>query len=174
MQSGHHPCAIAAVAVGILMELGFTNQLTALHAPAVLQQLQLCLWSGAHSIEKQLLRLQPFAVSGAGSGHRHDQAGATPALANVLSCLLCPQRPSDYAAMADPLIRCHKSDRALCLELAGNLTMQRLLVGSSLLFEQASPTRSGRVVILPAPLSLAESLTNGLFTGCNEELSPRG
>jgi hypothetical protein len=76
--------------------------------------------------------------------------------------------------MADPLIRCHKSDRALCLELAGNLTMQRLLVGSSLLFEQASPTRSGRVVILPAPLSLAESLTNGLFTGCNEELSPRG
>ena len=30
--------------------------------------------------------------------------------------------------MADLLIRCHKWDRALSLELAGNLTMQRLLV----------------------------------------------
>jgi hypothetical protein len=30
--------------------------------------------------------------------------------------------------MADLLIRCHKRDRALSLELAGNLAMQRLLV----------------------------------------------
>jgi hypothetical protein len=34
--------------------------------------------------------------------------------------------------MADLLIRCHKRDHALSLELAGNLAMQRLLVGSPL------------------------------------------
>lgn len=31
--------------------------------------------------------------------------------------------------MADLLIRCHKRDRALSLEMAGNLVMQRLLAG---------------------------------------------
>lgn len=31
--------------------------------------------------------------------------------------------------MADLLIRCHERDHALSLELAGNLAMERLLVG---------------------------------------------
>jgi hypothetical protein len=127
-QAGHHPCAIAAVAVGILVELGVTDPVPALNAPAVPHQLQQCLWGGAHAGEKQVLRLKRLAFSGAGSGHLHNPAGANPALADVLRCLLCPQRPGDVAAMADLLIRCHKWDRALSLELAGNLTMQRLLV----------------------------------------------
>jgi hypothetical protein len=46
----------------------------------------------------------------------------------VLRCLLCPQRPGDVAAITDLLIRCHKRDRAPSLELAADLTMQRLLV----------------------------------------------
>ena len=127
-QRGHHPSAIAAVAVGVLVELGVTDPVPALNAPAVAHQLQQGLWGGAQAGEKQVLRLKRSAVSGAGSGHLHDPAGANPALADVLRCLLCPQRPGDVAAMSDLLIPCHKMDRAPALELAADLTMQRLLV----------------------------------------------
>ena len=122
-QRGHHPSAIAAVAVGVLVELGVTDPVPALNAPAVPHQLQQCLWGGAHAGEKQVLRLKRLAVSGAGSGHLHNPAGANPALADVLRCLLCPQRPGDVATMADLLIHCHKRDRELSLELAADLAM---------------------------------------------------
>ena len=127
-QRGHHPSAIAAVAVGVLVELGVTDPVPALNAPWVPHQLQQSFWGGAKAGEKQVLRLKRLAVSGAGSGHLQNPAGANPALADVLRCLLCPQRPGDVAAMADLLIRCHIRYRGLSLELAADLTMQRLLV----------------------------------------------
>ncbi|MCX5954677.1 MAG: hypothetical protein NTZ40_14575 [Cyanobacteria bacterium] len=43
--------------------------------------------------------------------------------------------------MADLVIGCHEGDLAFPLELTADLTVQRLLVGSPLLFEKASPTR---------------------------------
>jgi hypothetical protein len=39
------------------------------------------------------------------------------------------QPPGDVAAVADLVIRCHKRDVKLALELAEDLMMQRLLVG---------------------------------------------
>jgi hypothetical protein len=66
--------------------------------------------------------------SGAGGGHLHDPAGADAGLPDVLRGLFGAQRPGDVAAMADLLVPCHKRDRALSLELAGNLAMQRLMV----------------------------------------------
>jgi len=87
------------------------------------------LWGGAQAGEKQVGGLKQSAVSGAGSGHLHNPAGANPALADVLRCLLCTQRPGDVPAMDDLLIRCHKRDHALSLELAGNLSVQDLLIG---------------------------------------------
>ena len=141
------------------MELGVTDPVPALNAPAVAYQSQQGLWGGAQAGVAprgapgeliQVLGLNRSSVSGADSGHLHNSAGANPALADVLQCLLCPQRPGDAATMADLLIRCHKWDRALSLELAGDLAMQCLLVGSSLLFEKASPTPSGGSR-LPAP-----------------------
>jgi hypothetical protein len=47
----------------------------------------------------------------------------------VLRGLLGAQPPGDVAAVADLVIRCHKRDVTLALELAEDLTMQRLLVG---------------------------------------------
>ena len=126
----HQPVVI--VTVGVLVELGVTDPVPALNATAVAHQLQQGLWGGAQAGEKQVGGLKRSAVAGAGSGHLHNPAGAIPALADVLRCLLCPQRPGDVPAMADRLIRCHKRGHAPSLELAGNLAMQRLLVGSPL------------------------------------------
>ena len=128
-QAGQRTSAIAPVAVGVLVELGVTDPVPALNAPAIAHQLQQGLWGGAQAGEKQVGGLKQSAVSGAGRGHFHNPAGATPALADVLRCLLCPQRPGDVPAMADLLIRCHKRDHALSLELAGNLPVQGALVG---------------------------------------------
>ena len=83
-QRGHHPSAIAAVAVGVLVELGVTDPVPALNAPWVPHQLQQSFWGGAKAGEKQVLRLKRLAVSGAGSGHLQNPAGANPALADVL------------------------------------------------------------------------------------------
>ena len=127
-QAGQRTSAIAPVAVGVLVELGVTDPVPALNAPAVPHQFQQSFWGGAQAGEKQVGGLKRSTVSGACSGHLHYPAGANPALADVLWCLLCPQRPGDVAAMADLLIRCQKRDRALSLELAADLTMQRLLV----------------------------------------------
>jgi len=47
----------------------------------------------------------PVIVSG--SVPLHHPVGANPALVDVLPCLLCPQRPGDFTAMVDSLIRWH-------------------------------------------------------------------
>ena len=117
------------MAVGILMELGVTDPVPALNAPAISNPLQQGFWGGAQAGEKQVLGLKRLAVSGAGSGHLHNPASAHPALADVLRCLLCPQPPSDVAAMADLVIRCHERDSALSLKLAADLAVEDLLVG---------------------------------------------
>ena len=39
------------------------------------------------------------------------------------------QRQGDVAAVANPMIHCHKRDVPFYLELRLNLTMQRLLIG---------------------------------------------
>ena len=73
-------------------------------------------------------RPKRLAITDAIGGHLHDPAGADPGLANVLWCLFRPQYPGDVAAVADLVIRCHKRDVTLSLELGLNLAMQRLLV----------------------------------------------
>jgi len=128
-QRGHRADAICPVAVGVLVELGVTDPMPALNAPAVPHQLQQGFWGGAKAAKKQVGGLKRSTASGAGSAHLHDPAGANPALANVLRCLLGPQRPGDVAPMADFVIRCHKRDRAFSLTLAGKLAVQGALVG---------------------------------------------
>jgi hypothetical protein len=73
-----------------------------------------------------------LAITGALSGHLHDPAGVATGLLDVLWCLFRPQRPGDVAAMADLVIGCHERDPALSLELAADVAVQRLLVGSPL------------------------------------------
>lgn len=84
------------------MELGVTDPVPALDTPAVSYQLQQGLWRGA-------------------------QAGADPGLTDVLWSLFGTQRPGDVATVADLVIRCHKRDVTLSLELRSDLTMQRLV-----------------------------------------------
>ena len=54
---------------------------------------------------------------------------ADPGLADVFRGLFGPQRPGDVAAVADLVIRCHKRDMPLSLELAEDLPVQSFLVG---------------------------------------------
>jgi hypothetical protein len=75
--------------------------------------------------------LKGLAVSGAAGAHLHDPAGANPGLANVIRRLLCPQRPADFASVADLVIGCHNRDVPLPMELAADLAVERLLVGYS-------------------------------------------
>ena len=122
------------------MELGVLDPVPALDTPAVSHQLQLGFWRGAQAgvapkgapgEPLEVGRLKGLAVTGAVGGHLHDPAGADPGLANVLRCLFRPQYPGDVATVADLVIRCHKRDVTLSLELALDLAMQRLLVGYS-------------------------------------------
>ncbi len=70
-----------------------------------------------------------LAVTPAAGCDFHDPAGADPGLSNVLWSLFGAQPPGDVAAVAHLVIRCHKRDVTLALELAEDLTMQRLPVG---------------------------------------------
>ena len=125
MQHGHRAGAIAAVTVGVLMELGVPDSV-----PAVTHQMQQGFWGGAQAVEERVGGMKLLAITTAGGHHLHDPAGADPVLADVHRNLFCSQQhPGDVATVADLLIRCHKRDRAPSLELAADLTMQRLLVG---------------------------------------------
>jgi hypothetical protein len=115
--------------MGVLVELGATDPVPALNAPTVSYQLQQRFRRGAQAGEEQVLRLKGLAIAAAAGRHLHDPAGADPALADVRRCLLGTQGPGDGAAVADLLIRCHKRDLSLSLELAADLPVQRLLVG---------------------------------------------
>ena len=127
-QRGHRSCAIAPVAVGVLMELGVAEPVPALNAPAVPHQLQQRFWRGAQTGEEQVLRLKGLAVAAAGGRHLHDPAGADPGLTDVFRRLLGPQLPGDVAPVADLVIPCHERDLSLSLKLAADLAVQRLLV----------------------------------------------
>ena len=128
-QRGHGSGAIAAVTVGVLVELGVADPVPALNAPSVSHQLQQRFWRGAQAGEEQVLRLKGLAVAAAGGRHLHDPAGADPGLPDVRRCLFGTQGPGDDAAVADLVIRCQERDLALSLELAADLAVQRLLVG---------------------------------------------
>ena len=136
-QRGHHPGAITPVSVGILMELGVSDPVPALNAPALAHQLQQGVWGGAQAgvaprgapgEPLEVGRPKRLAITASIGAHLHDPAGTDPGLANVLWCLFRPQRPGDVAAMADFVIRCHERELALSLKLRSDLTMQRLLV----------------------------------------------
>ena len=128
-QGGHHSSAIAPIAVGILMELGVTDPVPALNAPAVAHQLQQRFWRGAEARQKQMAGLKRLAVTGAAGRDFHDPAGADPGLADVLWSLFGAQRPGDVAAVALLVIRCDKRDVPLSLELRSDLAVERLLIG---------------------------------------------
>jgi hypothetical protein len=99
---------IAPVAVGILMELGVTNPVPALNAPAISHQLQQGFWGGAQAREEQVGGPEGLVVTSAGGSYLHDPAGTDPVLADVLRRLyrfaeafgFSPQRPDDVAAVA--------------------------------------------------------------------------
>jgi len=59
----------------------------------------------------------------------HDPGGTATGFADKHGGQLGPQRPGDFAAMADLVIHCHERDLALALELAADLAMQGCLVG---------------------------------------------
>lgn len=128
-QSGHGSSAIAPVAVGILMELGVPDLVPALDAPAVTHQLQQRFWCRAQARQEQVGGLKRPAVPDAPGDYLNDPAGADPGLADVLWSLFGAQRPGDVAAVALLVIRCHKRDVTLSLELRSDLAVQRLLVG---------------------------------------------
>ena len=105
------------------MELGVPDPVPALDTPAVSHQLQQGFWRGAQAREKQVDRLKVLAVTDAAGRDFHDPAGADPGLTDVLWSLFGAQRPGDVAAVADLVIRCHKRDVPLSLELRSDLTM---------------------------------------------------
>ena len=110
------------------MELGVADPVPALNAPSVAHQPQQGFWCGAQAGEKQVVGTKGLAVTGAAGRDFHDPAGADPGFRDVLRCFFRQQAPGDVAAVADLVIRCHKRDVTLSLELRSDLTMQRLLV----------------------------------------------
>ena len=77
-------------------------------------------------------RLKWLTVPEPIGGHLHDPAGTDPGLPDVLRRLFRLQRPADVAAVVDLVIGCYEMDLAFLLVLTADLTVQRLLVGSSL------------------------------------------
>ena len=98
----------------------------------VSHQLQQGFWRCPQAGEEQMGRLKGLAVATAGGHHLDNPTGADPDLADVLRGLFGPQGPGDGVPMADLVIRCSDRDPALSLELAADLAVQRLLVGSLL------------------------------------------
>jgi len=111
------------------MELGVTDPVPALKAPALPHQLQQCFWGSTQAGEKQMGGLKWLAVTATGGAHLHDPAGAAPCLADVLWSLFCSQSPGDVTAVAFLLIHCHKRDVPLPLKLIADLAVEDLLVG---------------------------------------------
>ena len=140
-QRGQRTGAVAPVAMGVLMELGLADPVPALNAPAVPHQTQQGFWGGAQAgVAPRGAPGEPLQVGGpeglaipaALGDHLDDPAGAAPGRADVLGGLFRPQCPRDRAAVADLVIRCHERDLAFPLELAADLAVQRLPVGSPL------------------------------------------
>ena len=73
--------------------------------------------------------LEWLAITGHGSNHLGDPAGALPVGLDVLRRFFRPQRPADITAMADLVIGCNERDLALSKQLFGDLAVELLLVG---------------------------------------------
>ena len=124
----HRSGAVAPVAMGVLVQLGVTDPVPALNAPAIPHQLQQGFWGGAQAGEEEMGLPEDLAVASANGGHLHDPAGAAPGLTDVLRCLFGTQSPGDVAPVALLVIHCETRDVAFPLELAADLTVQSLLV----------------------------------------------
>jgi hypothetical protein len=111
------------------MELGVTDPMPALKAPAVSHQPEQGFWRAAQARQKQVGGLKRLAVTGADGRDFHDPAGADPGLADVLWSLFGAQHPGDVAAVANLVICRHKRDVPLSLELRSDLAVERLLIG---------------------------------------------
>lgn len=72
--------------------------------------------------------LKRLPVTGTAGGDFHDPPGADPGLGNVRLPQLGAQRTGYDASVAYLVIHCHERDLAPALELAVDLTMQRLLI----------------------------------------------
>lgn len=92
------------------MELGVTDPMPALNAPAVSHQFQQGFWCCAQAGEEQVSRLKWLTVTDPIGGHLHDPAGTDPGLPDVLRRLFRSQRPADLAAVVDLVIGCHERD----------------------------------------------------------------
>jgi hypothetical protein len=75
---------LSAAAVGHLMELGGTDPVPTLEAPAVTHQLQQILWPGPQAGEVEVDSANELAFSGAGGNYPHVSIGANPGLTNLL------------------------------------------------------------------------------------------
>ena len=115
--------------MGVLVQLGVTDPVPALNAPAIPHQLQQGFWGGAQAGEEEMGLPEGLAIAGPDGGHLHNPTGAAPGLTDVLRCRFGAERPGDVAAVAFLVIRCLNRDLSLSLELAADLAMQCLLVG---------------------------------------------
>ena len=108
-QRRHRPSSIAPVAMGVLIELGVTDPVPALNAPAVAHQLQHGFWGCAQAGEEEMGLPQGLAVAGPDGDHLHD--------------------PVDDTTMTLLENTGLNSDMAFPLKLASDLAMQCLLFG---------------------------------------------
>ena len=128
-QRCHDAGTVAAVAVVVLMELGVTNPVPALDAPAFSRQPQQRFWGRAQAGDEPMDCLERLAIADPGGDHLGDPAGAMPAGLDVPRRFFRPQSPADITAMADLVIRCRERDVALSKQLIGDLPVEGLLVG---------------------------------------------
>ena len=128
-QSCHHTGAVTAVAVVVLSQLGVSDPMPALQAPALSHQLQEGFWAGAQARDQPLRGLERLALPGADGDHLNNSAGAMPVRFDVLRPFLGAQGSSDDAAVGDIVIRCYNKGSKHSLELALDLAVERCLVG---------------------------------------------
>ena len=110
------------------MQLGVTDPVPRLNAPAVSRQSQQGIWGCAQAGEKEVLGLEWLAVAVPCGDDFNDPAGAEPGFTDVPWRLFRSQGPGDVSAMADLMICCQKRDLAFSFKLTLDLAMQRPLV----------------------------------------------
>jgi hypothetical protein len=113
----------------VLVELGVTDPVLVLDAPALSDLLQQCFWGCAHAGDESVRGLERLSFTGAPSDHLNDQSAAMPLHFDEIWIILGPQVPGDVTAMADLVNRCHERDLALAKQLTGDLPVEGFLVG---------------------------------------------
>lgn len=131
-QCGQHRCTGAAIAVGILMELGVAEPVPAFNAPSVPHQFQQGFWRGAQAGEKEVSLEGGLAGTLANDDQFDDPTAADPGLADVLRCLFGPEGPGGVAPVTMLGNRCRERDLAGVEELLADLAVQGPLVRSPL------------------------------------------